>query len=61
MLEVVGMAFDGDACRVDATVGRSAVVVEGFAGHSLWMLQPNSFPKVGQPDKKELKKYECKS
>ena len=54
------MACDGDACRVDEDGG--AVGYYGLlrALRVIWTLQPNSFTKVGQAEKR-VKKFDCKT
>ena len=55
------MAFDGDACRVDDDGGAVGCFGLLRALRVIWTLQLNSFPKVGQAEKKELEKYDCKT
>jgi hypothetical protein len=46
------MAFDGDACRVDDDRGAVGCVGLLRVLQVIWTLPLNSFPKVGQAEKK---------
>ena len=54
------MALDGDACRVGDDGGAVGCLGLLRVFRGIWTLQLNSFPKVGQAEKR-AEKYECKT